>query len=91
MKMEVFYIILSYKFSEMFGRIGNSTLIQITVFVEKVKCPYVLQAPYFIMTCFPTSGTVDRASCLQQRLGFNPRSGHVKSVVDKVAPGWLSL
>ena len=75
----------------MFGTIGNSTLIQNTPFVENVKCPYVQQAPYFIMTCFPTSGTVDRASCLQRRLGFKPRSVHVTSVVDKVAPEWLSL
>jgi hypothetical protein len=66
-------------------------MIQITDFVEEVKCLYVLQALYFIMTCFATSGTVDRASCLGWRLGFNPRSVHVKSALDKVVPGRLSL
>jgi hypothetical protein len=77
----------------MFSGMGNSKLIQITAFVAKVKSPYVLHAPYFIMTCFPISGTGagDRASCLGWRLGLNPRSVHVKFVVDKVAVGHLFL
>lgn len=59
--------------------------------VEKVKCPYVPQASYFIITCFPTSGTGDRGSCLGWRLGFNPRSVPVKLVVYKVVPRQLFL